>query len=241
VEHSEGAKYDRLLGAEVESADLKRRIVSLAGGKEISARAIIIATGVRRRRLEIPGEDKFIGRGVLESGVREKDKVAGKRVVIVGGGDAAIENATLLSEFADEVIVLHRREHFSARSAFIERAMGSEKIEIFTGVTAQSINGESNVSGVTIRNELTGECSLMPAEAVLIRVGVQPNTEIFRGQIELDENGYIVTDNTGGTRLAGVFAVGDVANPDAPTISGAVGTGATAAKTIMRLREEFGL
>jgi thioredoxin reductase (NADPH) len=239
VKHAAGAKYDRVLSAKVKSADLTNKILKLASGKEVSANAIIIATGVRRRKLEIPGEGDFIGRGVLVSGVGERDKVRAKRVVIIGGGDAALENSLLLSEYADKVLVLHRREHFSARTTFLERARNSANIEIMNPVTVRSINGDAVVSGVSIRNESSGECSDLQADAVLIRIGVQPNTETFREQIELDDNGYVLTDNACATSLAGVFAVGDVANPKAPTISGAVGTGATAAKAIVDLLAEL--
>jgi len=238
LKHAAGAKYARVLSAKVESADLTKKILRLPDGKEVSARALIIATGVRRRKLEIPGENDFIGRGVLDSGVGERDRVRGKRVVIIGGGDAALENSLLLSEYADKVYVLHRRKHFSARTTFLERARNSAKIDLITPVTVRSIDGDSDVSGVSIRNESSGESSLLRADAVLIRIGVQPNTEIFREQIELDENGYVLTDNACATSLAGVFAVGDVANPTAPTVSGAVGTGATAAKGIVDLLEE---
>jgi thioredoxin reductase (NADPH) len=227
-----------MLYAYVESADVTNKSLRLFSGKELSENAIFIATVVSRRKLEIPGEDDVIGRGVLDSGVGDRDKVRGKRVVIIGGGDAALENSILLSEYADKVSVLHRREHFSARTTFLDRVRNSAKIDLITPVTVRSINGDSEVSGVSIRNELSGECSVLPADAVLIRIGVQPNTEIFREQIELDEDGYVLTDNTCATSRPGVFAVGDVANPKAPTISGAVGTGATAAKTIVALLQE---
>lgn len=238
VKHSAGANYDRELSAKVESADLTNKSLKLSDGREVLANAIIIATGVRRRKLEIPGEDDFIGRGVLDSGIGDRDKVREKRVVIIGGGDAALENSLLLSEYAHKVHVLHRREHFSARTTFLERARNSANIEIMNPVTVRSINGDSVVSGVSIRNESSGDCSELQADAVLIRIGVQPNTEIFRGQIGLDENGYVVTNNACAASLAGVYAVGDVANPTAPTISGAVGTGATAAKAIVDLLAE---
>jgi thioredoxin reductase (NADPH) len=222
-------------GAEVVSADLKERRVVLADETAYSGRAIILATGVRRRSLGVPGEVEFSGRGVLRSGAKERDEVAGKRVVIVGGGDAALENALMLAERARSVTVVHRRQRFSARPEFLDAARGNHLIEFQTDATLTLIDGRDAVEAVQIENTVTGELSRVPADAVLIRIGVEPNTELFRGQVDLDEKGYIVVDHNSATSAEGVFAIGDAANPTAPTIAAAMGQASIAAKAALRL------
>jgi thioredoxin reductase (NADPH) len=221
---------DVLTSASVSRADLRKRSIVLQDGRELTARAIIIATGVRRRKLDVPGEDEFRGRGILDSGVGAKNDVAGKTVVIVGGGDAALENALMLSEAAKSVTVVHRRDEFSARSDFVDRATRDPKIEFILNSQIAVITGNQNVEGVEIRAVRSGAISQLATDAVLIRIGVVPNTELFRDQLALDKGGYIVTDAASATSLPYIYAAGDVANPRSPTISTAAGTAATAAK-----------
>ncbi len=216
--------------AGVTEVDLQRKIVTLGTGEQVSARTVIIATGVRRSRLGVPGEVEFEGRGVLHSGVDSKAAVAGKDVVIVGGGDAAIENALILGETARKVVVIHRRNEFTARKEFLDRAIGLDNIEFIYESEVCSINGDEVVSSIDIVNINEGRRTKVSADAVLIRIGVVPNTEMFRGQIDMDAKGYIVVNASGAASRVGIFAVGDAANPISPTISTAVGSGATAAK-----------
>ena len=221
-----------LCGDEVAAADLTEKTVVLADGTRYSARAIIIATGVSRRKLNVPGEAEFYGKGILESGEKSKNDVIDKRVLIVGGGDAAIENALILSRAAKKIFVVHRRSKFSAWDEFVERASRDEKIEFIFNSTVTAIIGNEKAEAVEVEYTLTGARLSIPVDAVLIRVGVAPNTGLFRGQIDMDDAGFIRVDCNGETRLTHVFAIGDVANPLAPTISGAVGGGANAAKII---------
>lgn len=232
VKQSDHLTYDRVLAADIKSVDLVGKSVELADGARYVGRALVIATGVRRKKLGIPGEQEFVARGILDSGVGEKDKVVGKRVAIVGGGDAALENAILLSEQAEKVFLIHRRSEFSGRSEFVRQATNNEKIVLLEPSVLDAIVGEKFVEAVAVRNCLTGERTTLPVEFVLIRIGVEPNTELFRQQIDLDQAGYVRVDNTCATNLKGTFAIGDVAHPTAPTISSAVGMGATAAKAI---------
>lgn len=232
VKQSDHLTYDRVLAADIKSVDLVGKSVELADGARYVGRALVIATGVRRKKLGIPGEQEFVARGILDSGVGEKDKVVGKRVAIVGGGDAALENAILLSEQAEKVFLIHRRSEFSGRSEFVRQATNNEKIVLLEPSVLDAIVGEKFVEAVAVRNCLTGERTTLPVEFVLIRIGVEPNTELFRQQIDLDQAGYVRVDNTCATNLKGIFAIGDVAHPTAPTISSAVGMGATAAKAI---------
>ncbi len=220
--------------AEIEAVDLIEKTVVLTSGERYSARAIVIATGVRRRELGIPGAAEFRGRGILESGEKCKNDVAGKRVMVVGGGDAALENALILSRAAERVFLVHRRGEFRARKEFVHECLQNKKIEVTLNAAVTAIIGNAEVEAVEIRDMLTGTTSLISIEAVLIRVGEIPNTELFHGQISLDDEGYVSVGPNCGTALAGVLAIGDVARPFAHTIAGAVGDGATAAKAIAR-------
>lgn len=238
IAHFESGGIVGTTEAEVKSADLAGRTVQLADGRSFTGRAVIIATGVRRRELNIPGEQEFRDRGILESGVLSKHKVSGGHVVVIGGGDAALENALILSETASKVTLLHRRSEMTARDEFQSEARTRENIDLHLGVCATAVQGGSTIDAVEIANCLTGEQSAIQADFLLIRIGVIPNTELFTGQIELDDKAYVVTDSIGMTTTDSIFAIGDVANPHSPTISGAVGGGATAVKDIhKRLRQ----
>lgn len=225
-------EFLRKLEAEVLTADLKNRTVSLKSGEMLGAKAIIIATGTGRRRLGIPGEDAFKGRGIVESGRKDPEIAAGKRVLIVGGGDAAVENALLLSGTAERVFICHRRAEFTARDEFMHQANAAPNIEFLDPHTLQNITGTEAIEAVELKNAATGETLALPVEIVLIRIGVEPNTRIFRGQLETDEQGFVRIDDKCRTSLEGVYAVGDAANPLGPTLSSAVGMGATAAKAV---------
>ena len=218
-----------VLNGSVVEFDVAKITAALSTGESVSARAAIIATGIRRRRLNVLGEKEFEGRGILESGARDKRSVMGRRVAIVGGGDAALENALILAEFAEKVYVIHRRSEFSARPEFVGRAVKIPKIEFVFNSTVNRFLGNEQMSAVSLSTP-SGEL-LVDVDAALIRIGVQPNSEIFAGQLDLDAASYIKVDHLGATNAPNVFAAGDVANPVSPTISTAVGTAVTAAQT----------
>lgn len=227
------AKVDGVIltGTNVVSVDVQRRSLILSNGDAICAKTLVIAAGVRRRRLGIGGEIEFEGKGVLTSGVAGQDEVIDKEVLIVGGGDAALENALILSKLAKKVIVVHRGEHFSARSEFIDAALSRRNIEFMKSTLLASIKGDEEVREVELKRG-SQPSSHLKIDAVLIRIGVIPNSELFNGQVECDGQGYILVDQDGMTYHEGVFAIGDIAHPRSPTISTAVGTGATAAKVL---------
>ncbi len=224
--------FDVWTQVEIESVDLRAKVVRLRSGEELRSIGVIIATGVRRRRLGVPGEAEFAGRGVLESGKRDAAEFAGHDVLVVGGGDAAAENALLLAEKCPTVTLVHRGKRLSARSEFIEKIKGEHCITIFTEATLQSIMGGERVESVEILRAGAIKPFRMAVRGVLVRVGVEPNTEMFKDQLHADERGYIVVTGEQETSVENVFGVGDVSNPLAPTVSGAVGAGATAAKVL---------
>ena len=228
----EKTHVQRIPGAEIIEADLVKKTVRSMNGSVYSGGAIFLATGVRRRKLMVPGEEEFRGHGILESGITALNKVRGQTVVIVGGGDAALENAIILSKTALNVVVVHRRREFAAREEFVEKASEADNIEFLFDTQIRKIVGNEGVEGVEIERLKTGEFSEVNADAVLIRIGVEPNTELFRRQIDLDDAGYVVIDANCATSLPGVYAGGDVANPLSPTISAAAGQGSTAIKSI---------
>lgn len=238
TEQVEDAEFDLWTDVEIESVDLKAKRIALRSGEELQSISIIIATGVRRRKLGIPGEAELAGRGVMESGARDRDSFAGMDVCVVGGGDAAAENALLLAEVCPTVTIVHRGHKLRARPEFVERIRGEHCITVFTDSVVRRIIGETEVEGVEIQRGGAIKPFQMAVKGVLIRIGVEPNTELFREQLQRDERGYIIVTGEQETSVGNVFAVGDVSNPLAPTINGACGAGATAAKVIAaRLNE----
>lgn len=226
------AEFDLWTNVELESVDLKAKRLRLRSGEELQSIAMIIATGVRRRQLGIPGEAEFVGRGLLESARRDRNSFAGQDVCVIGGGDAAVENALLLAEFCPTVTLVNRSKTLRARPTFVQQLQGQHCITVFPESVVTRILGNEEVEAVEIRRKDALKPFQLAVRGVLIRVGVEPNTDYFRGQLQLDERGYAVVNGQQETNLANVFAIGDVANPLAPTISGAVGAGATAAKVI---------
>jgi thioredoxin reductase (NADPH) len=215
-EQIEGAEFDLWTEVEIESVDLRAKRISLRSGEQLQAICIIIATGVRRRRLGVPGELELAGRGVVESGTR----------------DRAAENALMLAEVCPTVTLVHRGKKLRARREFVERLKSDHRVTVFTESEVRRIIGGGQVEAVEILRDRAIKPFQMAVGGVLVRIGVEPNTELFRDQVRMDEGGFIVVTGEQETSAGNVFAVGDVSNPSAPTISGATGAGATASKVI---------
>lgn len=226
----EGRSVRVLTGAELIEVALSKRSITLGEGSKLTANALILATGVRRRRLGVSGEEEFRDRGVLESGARDAGSVAGKRVAVVGGGDAALENALILSRHAERILLIHRRDNFSARTEFLDEARSTRNIEFVTNARVTAACGRDRLDGLTVEQD--GSEHPLPVDYLLVRIGVRPNTEFIKDQLLCDADGYIRVDSSAETSVPGVFAVGDAAHRLSPTIATAVGTGATAAKVI---------
>ena len=225
----------RVLCREVVAIDPDSRSVQLDDSGVIRYRCLIIATGVRRRSLGLPGELEFHGKGILESGARDRALVAGKRVVIVGGGDAAAENALILADFAETVTVVHRRGRMTARREFLLEIEKRDNVELMLDTVVSAIRGDSKLTGVDVRDNSHGNARTLQVDTMLIRIGVEPNSEIVDGIVDLDADGYVVVNASGETSVDGVFAIGDVANPISPALQTAAGTGATAVRAVFSL------
>jgi thioredoxin reductase (NADPH) len=224
--------FDLWTGVQIESVDLKAKRIRLQSGEELKSIAIIIATGLRRRKLGIPGEEEFAGRGIIESGKRDRDEFTGKDVCVIGGGDAAAENALLLADGCPTVTLVHRGRKMRARREFTEQLHTHHCITVFPESSVRRILGNDRVEAVEIERAAAIKPFQMAVQGVVIRIGFEPNTDSVRDQLDLDDRGYVIVDSRHETSVENVFAIGDVSNPLAPTIAGAVGASATAAKVI---------
>ena len=204
-------------GAEFVSDDVTRVDFSeqpfriWVGDEEYRSEAVIIATGADARKLGLPSEQRLQARGVSYCAVCDAAFFREKEIVVVGGGDSAMEEAIFLTKFADKVTLVHRREEFRASQIMEDRARANDKIEFVTNAVVEEVLGENSVTGVTIRDVNTDETTELPADGLFVAIGHDPNTKLFVGQLELDDAGYIVT-NPGSTQtsIEGVFAGGDV-------------------------------
>jgi len=224
-------QLDYRTGAEIEEVDLSWGRAR-CGGEWLQARAMIIATGARKRRLGIPGEDRFEVHGVSFSATRDHSLYAGKKVCVIGGGDSAVQNSLLLARICPSVTLIHRSDRFRAREDWLEEAGENPRITIINNAEAKAIEGADHVERLIVEDTRTGEIKSIETEGVFIRVGVTPNTEMIRGQIELDEAGFIKTDQRQRTSVEMVYAAGDVCRPVSLSVATAVGHGAVAAKDI---------
>ena len=220
----------RLKIEEVTEVDLSKRpfrVVTYDG--EYLARALIIATGARPRHLGVPGESKFIGRGVSFCATCDGFFYRDKVVAVIGGGDSAVDEALFLTKFARLVHIVHRRDALRANKQGQARAFANPKINFIWNTVVEEVLGENKVQAIKLRRTDTDEVSELPTDGVFVYVGLDPNTRLFVGQLELDESGYIVTDKRQHTSVAGVFAAGDVQDPNFRQVVIASGTGAAAA------------
>ncbi len=224
--------FDLWTNVQIERVDLSAKRIWLRSGEELQSISIMIATGVRRRQLGVSGEQEFAGRGMIESGARDRALFAGKDVCIIGGGDAAVENALLLAEVCPTVTLVQRGKKPRARQEFVQQLQSNHCITVFPESVVTRILGNEAVEAVEIRRKEAIKPFQMAVQGVLVRIGVEPNSDLFRAQLQLDEKGYIVVTSQHETSVSNVFAIGDVSNPLAPTISGATGAAATSSKVL---------
>jgi len=224
-------RFTQMLDCLVTKLEHTSLSVMLEDRREVSANAIVFAAGVRRRRLDVPGETEFGGSGILESGSRDKNEASGRRVGVIGGGDAALENALMLAELAEKVYLIHRRDRFSARKEFLKAVKHHDRIEIILDARVKEFGGSSALEFVDLELAAGGSRRVAIENAV-VRIGVQPNSALLHGIVDLDDAGYVKVDREGRTSNDHIYAIGDVANPISPTISTATGSAASAIKSI---------
>ncbi len=203
------------------------------------AHTVIVATGALPRRLGVPGEDRLFGRGVSTCATCDGFFYRGKRVVVVGGGDSAVDEGIVLTRFADEVTIIHRRDQLRATKIYQQRALANPKIRFVLDTVVEEILGDQKVAGVRVRNVKTGETAVIEADGVFVYIGMDPATQVFAGQLELDRWGYIVSDARQHTSVPGVFVAGDVQDPYYRQIVVAAGTGAVAAMEAEKFLGEY--
>lgn len=228
---------------DVESVELDETIktVHCNGGDVYRARAVIVATGSYYRHLDVPGEEEYAGKGVSYCATCDGFFFRGKPIVVVGGGDSAMEEAGFLSRFGSSVTLLHRRDQFRASRIMIDRTMENPAIDVMTNTVVTRINGDGKaVTSIDVRDVKTGEERELDANGVFIAAGQIPQTAFLGGALTLDDHGYIVVDGASTrTNVPGVFAAGDCADPVYQQAISAAGTGCRAAIDVQTYLESI--
>lgn len=204
--------------------------LTTALGSEYTAQAVILATGSAYRHLNVPGEDQLSGHGVSWCATCDGFFFKDQHIAVVGGGDSALEEATFLTRFASKVTLIHRRQEFRASVAMQKRAQEDPKLEFLLDSEVASINGDTSVTGLTVRNTVTGEESELPVTGLFVAIGSDPRTDLFKDTLDLREDGYLAVDGrTSKTSVEGIFAAGDVIDPVYRQAVTAAGSGCVAA------------
>ncbi|SFE35464.1 thioredoxin reductase (NADPH), partial [Actinopolyspora alba] len=216
---------------DVEEIDLGGEIKTVtSGGVEYRARAVILAMGAAARYVGVPGEDRLLGRGVSSCATCDGFFFRDQDIAVVGGGDSAMEEATFLTRFARSVTILHRREEFRASKIMLERARANEKIHWRTNSVVTEVNGEGTVSGLTVRDTVTGQESQLAVTGMFVAIGHDPRSKVVADQVGVDEEGYVrVHHPSTATDVPGVFAAGDLVDKTYRQAVTAAGSGCQAA------------
>jgi thioredoxin reductase (NADPH) len=199
--------------------------------------ALIICTGTEYRKLGVPGEKEFTGRGVSFCSTCDGAFFKDSQIVVVGGGDSALTEAIFLTKFAKEVTIIHRRDALRGTKIYQERAFGNPKIKFLWNSVVQEINGDKTVQSILVKNVKTNEVKEFQTEGIFLFVGLLPRTQFLKGLVKLDEGGYIITDEKCETSAKGIFAAGDCRKQLLRQIATAVGDGATAAFAVEKYLE----
>ena len=200
-----------------------------AGGEEYAADAVILCMGAGPRKLGDPDEDRFVGAGVSYCATCDGNFYRGKDVAVVGGGDTAVADAQYLSGLCNKVYLIHRRDQFRAAATLVDRVKRAQNVELVLDSTVLALNGEDRLTSVTVENKFTHAQRELAVSGLFVAVGILPRTELVRGQVVLDEGGFIVTDRNMQTSVPGVFAAGDIRNTPLRQVVTACADGAIAA------------
>jgi thioredoxin reductase (NADPH) len=217
---------------DVESVSLAGPIksVTTSEGETLQARTVILAMGAAARYLHIPGEQELLGRGVSSCATCDGFFFRDQDIAVIGGGDSAMEEATFLTKFARSVTVVHRREEFRASRIMLDRARANDKVKFVTNSVVLAVEGDATVTGLRLRDSVTGEESTLPVTGVFVAIGHDPRSELVRGAVDLDPEGYVLVEGeTTFTSLEGVFAAGDLVDHTYRQAITAAGTGCAAA------------
>ena len=221
-------------GLKIQNKDVSRlelspeRKLVVTENETFETRTLILTTGATPQRLEIEGESLLIGRGVSYCATCDGPFFKDQEVAVIGGGDTAVEEALFLTRFAGRVYLIHRRDELRATKLLQERALAEEKISFIWDTVPTRIAGETGVEGLDLRNVKSGETTYLPINGVFVFVGYIPNSDLVRGQVNLDDRGFVITGNNMETSIPGVFAAGDIRSKLLRQVSTAVGEGATA-------------
>lgn len=235
VETAEAAETDDMVKAAEVGTGLKKIVCE---NETYFARSVIIATGAHHRKLEVPGEEELVGMGVSYCATCDGAFFKKKTTAVVGGGDVAIEDAIFLSRICEKVYLIHRRDELRGAKSLQKKLMELDNVEILWDTVVDRVNGSMKVESLSLSNKKTGETSEIAVDGVFIAVGISPNTEEFRGYVEMDKGGYLVAGEDGKTSVPGVFAAGDARTKHLRQIITAVADGANCVTSVERYLNE---
>ncbi len=213
--------------------------VTTAGGKTYRANSVIIASGATPRKLELPNEERLTGRGVSYCATCDGFFFRGKEVAVVGGGDSALQEGIFLSKFATRVRIIHRRDHLRAGAALQKQAAANPKIEYVWNTVVTGINGQNKLESLSLQNTVTGQESDLKVDGLFVYIGHFPNNQFFGDQLALDEHGYLITDKLMRTSVPGIFAAGEIQDPNFRQVATSVGQGVAAALSAQHFLSEL--
>jgi thioredoxin reductase (NADPH) len=220
----------RMEDVESVSLDGPVKSVTTADGETHQARAVILAMGAAARYLKVPGEQELLGRGVSSCATCDGFFFRDQDIAVIGGGDSAMEEATFLTRFARSVTIVHRRDEFRASKIMLNRARANDKIRFITNSVVVAVEGDGTVTGLRLRDKITGEESTLPVTGVFVAIGHDPRSELVRDALDVDQDGYVlVKQPTTSTSVDGVFAAGDLVDRSYRQAVTAAGTGCAAA------------
>lgn len=232
-------------GAEIEmdqatAVDLTKQPLTIETyGKRYEAKSLIITTGADPKKLNVPGEKEFTGRGVSYCGTCDGWFFKDKDIVVIGGGDSALEEGLFLTRFANSVTIIHRRDELRAGAILVNRAEENPKVKFIWNTVVTEISGEGAVNAVRLQNVKTKAETVHPTDGVFIFIGHRPNADLFADQLELDDKGYLVTNKYMETSIPGVFAAGEITDPHFRQVITSAGMGAAAAIQATRYLEDL--